>query len=81
MQLHIKKAFEVITNFLPTNYADTAFAKCSSLKIETTKENIVQIKNKRGQKNLEYLKIVEVLVDIALENKKNLKKLETKINN
>ena len=82
MYLHIQKSsFEIIDKYLQKNYVQDAIDRCQFLKIETTEKNLMQIKNKRGSQNINYLKILQVLVDMALENKKLILELENKIIN
>ena len=69
---HIKDALIIIEKYLPYSYSKDALAKCETLKIETTIEDILKIKNGRGNQDLNYNIILNVLVEMALQNKKQI---------
>lgn len=82
MQSHIQEeAFKLIDNYLPEFYASEAKEILLKQEIIVDLETIQAIKNKRGKKNPLYLKVINVLVEIAVDNKKTLEKIQSKIDN
>jgi len=82
MQSHIQEeAFKLIDNYLPEFYASEARERLLKQYLTVDLELIQAVKNKRGKKNPRFLKILNVLVEIALENKQTLDSIKSKIDN
>lgn len=72
MQIHILKAQEIINEFLPFNYVKLTLDKLNVKKITVTPGTIRNVKQGKGKR----LDIIEALVEVALDNKKQIKKIE-----
>lgn len=82
MQSHIQEeAFKLIDDYLPEFYASEAREKLLKLELTVDLELIQAVKNKRGKKNPLFLKILNVLVEIAHDNKQTLDSIKSKIDN
>lgn len=71
MQLHIQKAYEIIDQYLPTNYANEVIEKLPTGS-RITKGMIRNVKNKLNAR----LDILNAMVEVALENKRLQEKLK-----
>ena len=71
VQMHIEKAFVIINEWLPREYVADVNAKLPTNK----KASKYMLHNVRQKKSLK-IEIINAMVEVALENKKQLEKLE-----
>lgn len=75
VQMHIDNAFEIIDEFLPTQYVDKVLEKLPE-NTSTTKGVIRNIRNRTNKNASRRIDVLNALVEVALENKMDLEKLK-----
>jgi hypothetical protein len=76
VQLHIAKAFVIINEHLPEHYVQEVRKKLP----EVSSGIIRNVKNKTNEITENRLNVINALVEVALDNKKEKEKLQSLIN-
>ena len=72
-------AYLLIDNYLPEYYSEEALKMCLERKIEADVELIQSVKNRRAKKSKVFNEVLDVLVEIANQNKSILENIKQKI--
>jgi hypothetical protein len=76
---HIKKAFTIIDSFLPKTYVDKVLERAPE-EIKLYAGLVRNVRNRVPGLNVNnHVQIVQLLVEVAKENKKNIENLEKSI--
>ena len=75
VHLHIEKGFNVMKDFLPIDYLEKVKEKLKGSEISVTDDIIRNIRRRR-QKPEKNLKVFNALVEVAVENRTDIQKLE-----
>ncbi len=82
MQMHIyDKAYLLIDSYLPKAYSEEALKRCFEIDLKVNTEIIQSVRNKRGKRNKDFNKVLNVLVEIARENEIILKSISSNTDN
>lgn len=72
VRLHIEKARGIIKEYLPKTYVDKVAEKLAEQKIKITNRVIMNVRHGFAER----VEVINALVEVALENKKQLEKLK-----
>ena len=79
MQSHIKKAFTIIDSFLPKTYVEKVLEKAPK-EMNIYSGLVRNVRNRVPGINLDnHVLIIQLLVEVAKENKKNIDKLKNSV--
>lgn len=81
VQLHMEKAFTIIDTFLPKTYVSKVLEKAPP-EMKLYSGLVRNVRNRVPSINLKnHVSTVQLLVEVALENKRNIEKLRESLNN
>lgn len=80
VQMHIDKAYDIITNGIPDNYVDMVIEELAEVKTDKLERAIRNVKNRVTQYPSKRLNLLNALVKVAQKYQAQVEELEKLVN-